>query len=550
MKDYPWFKHYPAGIPHEIDPDKYLSLVDLFESSIERFADLPAFENFDKIITYREIDKLSRDFAAFLQASGLRKGDRIAIQLPNVLQYPVAMFGALRAGLVIVNVNPFYTAREMRDKFQDSEIRAIVILENFAYRLEKISCFTGIEKIIITGVGDMVGGIKGPLINFILRYIKKDIKPYNLPGSISFTKALNRGAKIPFTRPEISRDNIAFLQYTGGTTGVPKAAVLRHKNILANIEQISAWMIPALEDRKEIVVTPLPLYHIFALTVNCFSFFAKGSKNILVTDPRDIPGFIKLLRRKRFTALTGVNTLFNALLADSRFATVNFASLKTVIGGGMSVQVAVSERWKKVTGVPLCEGYGLTESSPVLSCNPIDGTDRPGTIGIPIPGTQIMIADDDGNEVSTGTAGEILARGPQVMDSYWNQPDETSIVFSNGWLRTGDIGFIDSDGFITVVDRKKDMINVSGFNVYPNEIEQVAAMHPGVLEAGACGGVDETGKEFVKLFIVKRDPALSEDDMMRHLRENLARYKIPKMLKFRDSLPKSNIGKILRRELV
>jgi len=549
MKDYLWFKNYPANVPHEVETANYKSITDMFDQCVKRYGDLPAFENFGKSITYRELDEMSGNFAAYLQKYGFVKGDRIAIQLPNILQYPVAMFGALRAGLIVVNVNPLYTAREMRDKFQDSGVKGIVIIANFAYRLEKIHCMTSIQKVIVTETGDLVGGLKGGIINFVVKHIKKMVQPFHIPGTVSFKDAIREGRNLIFTPVETVAEDIAFLQYTGGTTGVSKAAVLKHKNILANVEQISAWMIPRIEDRLEIVVTPLPLYHIFALTVNCFAFFNKGAKNILITDPRNIPEFVKELKRRKFTAMTGVNTLFNALANNKDFKAAKIPGLKIVVAGGMAVQKAVAERWLNVTGVPICEGYGLTEASPVLTCNPIDGTDRVGTIGLPLPSTGIRIIDDDGNELETGKAGEILAKGPQVMDCYWNKPEETALVLNNGWLKTGDIGFMDEDGFVTVVDRKKDMIIISGFNVYPNEIEQVSVMHPGVLEAGATGGVDENGNEYIRLYVVKRDQSLTKEDVLVHLRENLTKYKIPKVIEFRDSLPKTNVGKILRREL-
>jgi len=549
MKDYAWFKQYPDKIPHEIDPDRYSSLVDLFNQCVERYTDLPAFENFEKVLTYKDVDKLTRDFAAFLQKKGLQKGDRVAIQLPNTLQYPVALFGTLRAGLTVVNTNPLYTSREMKEKFQDSGVKAIVIMANYASNLEEIISSTEIKTVITTEIGDLVGGLKGALINFVVKRIKKMVPRFNLPGAIKFKDALAEGGKEKFTPVELTKNDIAFLQYTGGTTGVAKGAILKHKNILANVEQISTWMLPTLVERKEIVVTPLPLYHIFALTVNFFSFFNKGAKNILITDPRNIPHFINEIKNCKFTAMTGVNTLFNAMLNNPDFLKMNFSSLKVVVAGGMALQKAVAERWKKATGMAISEGYGLTETSPVLTANPIDGTERVGTIGLPLPSTEIMIADENGNEVPVGTTGELLAKGPQVMEGYWHKPEETAMVFHNDWFKTGDLGFIDQDGFITIVDRKKDMIIVSGFNVYPNEIEQVAIMHPGVLEAGAAGGKDENGNEYMKLFIVKKDPGLTKMDVLKHCRENLTNYKIPKVIEFRDVLPKTNVGKILRREL-
>ncbi len=549
MKDHKWFKNYPEGIPHEIDPDRFSSLVDMFEKSVEKFENLPAYENFGTELTYREIDNLSRDFAAFLQKRGLKKGDRIAIQLPNLLQYPVAMFGALRAGLTVVNVNPLYTAREMRDKFQNSGVKAIVIVANYAYRLQKIECMTDLETIIVTEVGDMVGGIKGPIINFVLKHVKKVVPSFELPSPFTFKEAMKIGRNSEFTKVETTPEDIAFLQYTGGTTGVSKGAILKHKNILANVNQISLWMLPLLKDREETVLTPLPLYHIFALTVNCFAFFSKGAKNILITDPRNIPELIKEMKNNEITAMTAVNTLFTAMMNNENFASLDFSSFKVVIGGGMAVQKSVAEKWQNITGGPLCEGYGLTESSPVLTCNPIDGTERIGTIGLPLPGTEVKVVDENGNEVEAGVSGEIIAKGPQVMEGYWNNTEETDLVLHDGWLSTGDIGFADEDGFFTIIDRKKDMVNVSGFNVYPNEIEGIAVMHPGILEAGATGATDDEGKEFVKLFIVKSDPDLTIEDVRLHCKKNLTRYKIPKQIEFREELPKTNVGKILRREL-
>lgn len=549
MKDYAWFKKYPDKVPHEIDPDRYSSLVDLFNQCVERYRELPAFESFGKILTYDDMDRLTRNFAAFLQKQGLKKGDRVAIQLPNTLQHPVTLFGALRAGLTVVNTNPLYTSREMNEKFQDSGAKAIVIMANYAVNLQEIIPSTDIKTVIITEIGDLVGGFKGLLINLVVKRIKKMVPAFNIPGALKLNDALKAGASEKFTPVDLDKNDIAFLQYTGGTTGVAKGAILRHKNILANTEQISAWMIPTLIDKKEIIVTPLPLYHIFALTVNLFSFFNKGAKNILIADPRNIPHFIKEIRNYRFTAMTGVNTLFNAMLNNPDFHKMNFSSLKVVVAGGMALQKAVAERWKEATGMAISEGYGLTETSPVLTANPIDGTQRVGTIGLPLPSTEIMIADENGNEVPVGTTGEILAKGPQVMEGYWHKPEETALVFVNDWFRTGDLGFIDEDGFVTIVDRKKDMIIVSGFNVYPNEIEQVAIMHPGVLEAGATGAKDENGNEYMMLFIVKKDPNLTKMDILKHCRENLTNYKIPKVIEFRDVLPKTNVGKILRREL-
>ena len=543
-----WRGHYPEIIPHNIDPAKYSSIAELFSSCVAQYRDLPAFESFGHRLTYDSLDSLTRNMAAYLQNRGLVRGDRIALIMPNIMQYPVAMFAALRAGLVIVNINPLFTKREMYDKLRDSGAKAAVIISTSAQCIEAVAGKTGVTTVIVTGPGDM-SGLRGRVINFILKYIKRDIKKIRLPGCVKFMKALKAGSGLTFDPPPLTAEDIAFIQYTGGTTGTSKGAVLKHKNILANIEQISAWMLPGIKDGEEVVMSPLPLYHIFGLTVNLFAFFTRGAKNILIADPRKIGPLVREMKRHKLTSMTGVNTLFNAMLNQHGFADVRFARLKIVIAGGMSVHKSVSDGWLKATGIPLCEGYGLTEASPVLTCNPIDGTDRPGTIGLPLPGTEIIIADDEGNELPPYKHGEILARGPQVMDGYWNNDSETAGTFINGWLRTGDIAFMDKDGFITIVDRKKDMINVSGFNVYPSEIEEVAMLHEKVFEAGCTGGRDENGNEYVKLFIVKKDPGLTEEELLVHLRGNLTGYKIPSTIEFRESLPKSGIGKILRREL-
>jgi long-chain acyl-CoA synthetase len=546
-----WFDHYPKGVDHTIDPENYASLVELLEASIEKFNDLPSFDNFGKSITYRQLDQLSLSFAAFLQKEcGLHKGDRIAIQMPNLLQNPIAIFGALRAGLTVVNTNPLYTAREMEHQFNDSEVKAVVILANFAFNLEKVIAKTKIKKVIVTEIGDLLGGIKKPIVNFVVKHVKKMVPAYNLPDAVKFNYALKKGKQLKYERPKITNKDIAFLQYTGGTTGISKGAALTHRNMVANMEQISQWMRPKLIERKEIVITALPLYHIFALTVNCLSFMKIGARNVLITNPRDMPAFIKELKKYKFTVFTGVNTLFNGLLNRPEFASVDFSNFKIAVGGGMAVQDIVATKWKKLTGVPLVEGYGLTETSPVLSCNPIDGTERIGTIGLPLPSTEIKILDDAGNEVPTGENGEICARGPQVMPGYWNNPEESEIVFRDGWFLTGDIGRISEDGFIKIVDRKKEMINVSGFNVYPNEIENVISQHQKVLEVGAVGVKDAKSNEVVKVFVVKKDDSLTKEELITYCRESLTAYKIPKLVEFMDELPKSNIGKIIRRKLV
>jgi len=549
-QDFPWFKHYPKGIPHDINPDKYTSLVDLFEEACSKYGDMPAFENMGKRLSFNEVDALSADFASYLQnVVGLKKGDTLAIQMPNLLQYPVAMFGALRAGLLVVNTNPLYTAREMEHQFHDAGVKAIVILANFAHNLEKVLPNTKIETVIVTEIGDLLGGIKGWITNLVVKHVKKMVPEYNLPKAIAYKDVLSQGDKNTYKRPEIKSDDLAYLQYTGGTTGVSKGAMLTHRNLIANMEQISAWMIPKLREREEVVITALPLYHIFALTVNCWAMLKIGARNVLVTNPRDMPAFIKELKKQPFSVITGVNTLFNGLLNQEAFRDAGFKDLKIAVGGGMAVQKAVARRWEEVTGVPLAEGYGLTETSPVLSCNAIDGTERIGTIGLPLPGTEMKCMDENGNEVKIGEPGEIYARGPQVMPGYWKRDDETAKVFHSGWFKTGDVGVIDEDGFFSIVDRIKDMINVSGFNVYPNEIEDAIAEHPKVLEVAAIGVPDDRSNEVVKVFIVKKDESLTKEELISFCKESLTGYKIPKQVEFRKELPKSNIGKILRKEL-
>lgn len=550
MQEYSWFKSYPKGIPTEINPDCYDSVVDLLESTFKKFGDKPAYENMGKTLTFDDVDKLSAKFADFLQNhAGLKKGDRIAIQMPNLLQWVVAMFGSIRAGLIVVNTNPLYTAREMKHQFTDTRAKAVVILANFAQNLEKIIEDTDIETVVITEIGDMLGGFKKTLVNFVVKNVKKMVPPYKIEGVIKFNDALKYGASGNYVRHEINNEDTAFLQYTGGTTGVSKGAMLTHRNIIANMEQISAWMLPKLKPGVETVVTALPMYHIFALTVNCLAFLKLGALNVLVTNPRDMAGFIKTLKKFPFTVLTGVNTLFNGLLNQEEFKNINFSKFKIAVGGGMAVQDSVATKWKEITKIPLAEGYGLTESSPLLCCNPIDGTERIGTIGLPAPSTEIRIMDDMGKEVPVGESGEIFAKGPQVMKGYWEMPEETENVFMNGYLKTGDIGVINEDGFVKIVDRKKEMINVSGFNVFPNEIENVISGHEKVLEVGAIGIIDPKSTEKVKVFIVKKDDSLTEEEIISYCKENMTAYKVPKQVEFRNELPKSNVGKILRRIL-
>jgi long-chain acyl-CoA synthetase len=550
-KNFTWLKNYPVGVNHEINADKYTSLTEMLEESFGKYGDLTAYENFGVAITFKELDRLSLDFASFLQNNAnLKPGDRIAIQMPNLLQYPIALFGALRAGCIVVNVNPLYTAREMEHQLRDAGVKAIVILANFAGNLEKVLIKTPIETIITTEIGDLMGFPKKLIVNFVVKNIKKMVPKYHLPTAISFNDALSKGKKHSFTKPVIEGKDIAFLQYTGGTTGVSKGAMLTHRNMVANMEQISEWMKPKLIEREEIVITALPMYHIFALTVNCLAFLKIGAKNILITNPRDMKAFLKELKKHRFSVFTGVNTLFNGLLNQPDFKKLDFSGLKIAVGGGMAVQRVVAEKWQEVTGSTLAEGYGLTETAPVLTCNPIDGNEKIGTIGLPLPSTEIKIMDDAGNEVRVGFDGEICAKGPQVMPGYWQNEKETNMVFRKGWFMTGDIGRIDNDGYIRIVDRKKDMINISGFNVYPSEIEEVVSAHPKVLEVGAAGVTDERSVEVVKIFVVKKDPSLTKEELLAYCRENLTAYKVPKLVDFREELPKSNIGKILRRILV
>lgn len=545
-----WLKHYPKGIPHEINPDQYSSLIEVFNESVKQFADHIAYSNMGCELTYRELDQLSADFASFFQQLGLRKGDRVAIQMPNLLQYPVALYGAIRAGLVVVNTNPLYTAREMRHQFKDAGVKAIVLLSNSAHHLQEILHETEIEHVVITNVGDMLGFPKSLIVNSVVKYIKKMVPAYSLPNAYSFYEALDMGKEKPFHPVIMSGQDIAFLQYTGGTTGVAKGAMLTHRNIVSNMLQMMAWMNPTLEKGNEVAVLALPLYHIYSLTVNAFGMIAFGAHNLMITNPRDIPAFLKTLKKNRFTLFIGLNTLFNAMMNHPLFDTINFKPLKICVAGGMALQKAIAERWRAKTGSTVVEGYGLTESSPIASVNPIDGTDKIGTIGLPVPSTEMSLRDDDGKEVAPGQPGEICIRGPQVMKGYWNNPEETKkIMLPDGWLKTGDVGMVDEDGFFKIVDRKKDMILVSGFNVYPNEVEDVVATHPKVLEVAAVGIPDEKSTEAVKIFVVKRDQSLTKEELMEFCRQELTGYKRPKEIEFRTELPKTNVGKILRRAL-
>lgn len=545
-----WLNRYPADVPAEINPDRYGSLIDLFEHAVLRYATQTAFINMGKSLSFQQLDDRSRAFAAYLQQGlGLKKGDRVALMMPNLLQYPIALFGILRAGMIVVNVNPLYTPRELEHQLNDSGASAIVIVSNFAHTLEKVVAKTTVKHVILTRLGDQLSPAKGTLVNFVVKYIKKMVPKYYLPGAISFRQALQNGAQMEYIKPAIINDDLAFLQYTGGTTGVAKGAMLTHRNMQANLEQTKATYGSLLKAGEETVVTALPLYHIFALTVNCLLFIELGGANLLITNPRDIPGLVKELGKHPFTAITGVNTLFNALLNDDAFNKLDFSTLTLSAGGGMAVQKAVAERWEKLTGHYLLEGYGLTECSPLVSVNPYDIQCHNGSIGLPVPSTDIMLVDDNGNEVPEGEPGELCIKGPQVMLGYWQHPDATDEVLKNGWLRSGDIVTVDHEGFLRIIDRKKDMILVSGFNVYPNEIEDVLMLHPKVREAAAIGVPNDVAGETVKICIVKKDDSLTKEELITHCKRHLTGYKIPKIVEFRDELPKTNVGKILRREL-
>jgi long-chain acyl-CoA synthetase len=547
-----WLKSYPEGVPAEIDANALGSLGDFIRTSLEKYRDRTAFVSMDRTMSYGELDRKSRAFASYLKTVvRLPRGARVALMMPNVLQYPIAAFGALRAGYVVVNCNPLYSPRELRYQLADSGAAAIVVLENFASTLEKASDgLAALKTVIVTGVGDQLGGAKGLLVNSVLRHVRRAVPAFRLPQAVRFNRALGLGSQHAFTDTPIAPDDVAFLQYTGGTTGVPKGAMLTHRNMTANLRQIHAWLAPAIGADGEMFVAALPLYHVFALQVNGFVPLMIGASNLLIANPRDIPGLVKALRGAPFTALPGVNTLFNALLNDKDFAKLDFSRLHLSIGGGMAVQRAVAERWQSTTGKPLIEAYGLTETSPAAIANPLNIERFNGAIGLPMPSTDIAIRDDDGRDLKLGEAGELCIKGPQVMAGYWNHPDETEKVMTpDGFLRTGDIARVDERGYVHIVDRKKDMINVSGFNVYPNEIEDVAMSHPGVLEAGAVGIPDARTGEAIKLVVVRKDPALTEADLVAYCRQHLTGYKTPRQVEFRDALPKTNVGKVLRREL-
>lgn len=547
-----WIKNYQAGVPATIEDqmEKYNSIPDILEESFTKYADKKAFHCMGKDLTYGEVDHLSRKFASYLENNlGLKKGDRVALMMPNILQYPVALFGILRAGMVAVNVNPLYTPRELEHQLGDSGAKAIVIFENACHTLQGVLPKTHIKYVITTSIGDMLGFPKSLIVNFVIKKIKKMVPEWNIQNAIHFNQALKLGDSSKFVKPTLTKNDIAFLQYTGGTTGVAKGAVLLHSNIIANICQARAWLSPAIINGEEIIISPLPLYHIFSLTVSCI-FATVGGLNVLITNPRDMPGFVKELKKWKFTVITGVNTLFNGLLNNPDFKDVDFTTTRICLGGGMAVQKAVAEKWKKVTGKTLIEAYGLTETSPAACVNPLNIPEYNGFIGLPIPSTEVVIKDDLDKTLAIGEIGEICIKGPQVMPGYWKRDDETAkVMTADGFLKTGDIGIMNDQGFVKIVDRKKDMILVSGFNVYPNEIEDVVSQHPKVFEVAAIGVPDEKTTEAIKLFIVKKDESLTAEEIIKFCRENLTNYKIPRHVEFRTELPKTNVGKILRKDL-
>ena len=544
-----WLQSYPNGVPAVIDIDHIPSLVALFETACTQYADKVAYISMGKEMTYRQLDAESKAFAGWLQARGYQKGERVALMMPNLLQYPVTLFGTLRAGCVVVNCNPLYTPRELEHQLKDSGATAIVIVENFAHTLQQVVSRTAIKDIIVTPMGEMLG-LKGVVVNFIVRHIKKLVPAWSLSGALGFKQALATGRRHGWTPVPLTRDDIAFLQYTGGTTGISKGAMLTHANIASNVIQAYSWIKPVLRDGQEFIITALPLYHIFALTANCLTFMMIGARNLLIANPRDIPGFVREWGKYPVTVVTGVNTLFNALLNDPDFAKLDFSTMRVTLGGGMAVQGPVADKWRQVTGSTLLQAYGLTETSPAATINPLDMGEFNGSIGLPISSTEVSIRDDDGLEVPITQVGEICIRGPQVMKGYWQRQDETDLVFyPDRFLRTGDMGYVDKKGFVFLVDRKKDMVLVSGFNVYPNEVEEAVAMHPGVMDVAAIGVPDEHSGEAVKIFVVRKDPKVTERMLIDHCRGLLTGYKIPKHVEFRDDLPRTNVGKILRRAL-
>lgn len=544
-----WLEHYDPRVSAEINPDRYASVVDIFEQSVKNYGDSTAYINMGHAMTFNELDVQTRQFAAYLQNSGLKRGDAVAIMMPNLLQYPVAMFGILRAGMTVVNVNPLYTARELKHQLNDANAQAIIIVQNFACTLEKVVAETPVKQVLLTSLGDMLPAPKRWIVNLAVKYVKKLVPEFSLPQAIPFMDALKKGARQTFKREDITGEDLAFLQYTGGTTGVSKGAMLTHRNMIANLEQVSGILETVIEENKDLVVTALPLYHIFALLANGLLFLKYGCPNLLITNPRDMPGFVKELSKYPVAILPGVNTLFNGLINTPGFADLDFSNFKFGLGGGMAVQRPVAEKWEKITGTVLLEGYGLTECSPVVAVTPPQIGEYKGTIGFPVPSTEIKLLDDDGNEVAEGERGEMWVKGPQVMRGYLNRPEASDEILKDGWLATGDIARADDQGYFYIVDRKKDMILVSGFNVFPNEIEEVAAMHDNIVEAAAIGIPHEVSGEVVKLFVVRNNDSLTAEQVIAHCRNQLTGYKVPKQVVFKDELPKTNVGKILRREL-
>ena len=545
----PWLKNYPSGIPANIDTTQYENLCQFLEESFQKYAKLPAFYCMGRTITYKELDEMSKDFGAYLQYRGMEAGDRIALMMPNLVQYPIVLFGAIRAGMIIVNTNPLYTPREMKHQFTDSDVKAIVIAENSAANLESIIDETNIKMVITTSIGEFLGTIKGALVNFVVKRVKRMVPKFNIPNTVTVKSALKTGHKHELIKHNACQEDVVLHQYTGGTTGVSKGAMLTHGNLIANTLQVKAYIGNLLTDGQEISLSPLPMYHIFAFTVSALAIVSFGAKTVLVTNARDINSVIKEFNQHNISVFSGVNSLFNSLINNKNFKNANFKHLKVTIGGGMAVQNIVAEKWKEITGCTLSEAYGMTESSPAATINPLDGTAHIGTIGMPIPSTMLRVVDEEGNELGVEEIGELQIKGPQVMKGYYNRPEETAKTLKDGWLSTGDIGKMDKDGFFSIVDRKKDTILVSGFDVYPNEIEDVVASHPKVLEVAAIGIPNEKSGEVVKLFIVKSDKSLTEDEIITYCRGQLTGYKIPKAVEFRKSLPKTNVGKILRREL-
>ena len=549
MENRPWLTNYPGGVPANIDTEKYNTLVEFAEDCFSKWNKKPAFQCMGKTLTFSQVDKYSKQFAGYLQSRGLQKGEKVAVMMPNLLQYPIASFGILRAGLVAVNTNPMYTPREMKHQFVDSDVKAIVIVENFAHNLEKIINETGIKIVIVASIGEMLGSVKGAITNLMVRKVKRMVPKYNIANTVTFKEALSQGSKFQVSPLDGNKDDVIIHQYTGGTTGVAKGAMLTNGNLVSNMLQMSAWMGKYLKEGEEVTLSPLPMYHIFAFSVNCLAMMNLGALTVLVTNPRDLKSINKEFTRNKISLCTGINTLFNALVNNEAFNALDFSSLKVTVGGGMAVQRAVAEKWEEVTGCRLSEGYGMTESSPVITINPLDKTARLGSIGVPVPSTDVMITDDNGQPVPQGEPGEIRVKGPQVMKGYYKRPDETAKTIINGWLCTGDIGKMDGDGYFQIVDRKKDMILVSGFNVFPNEIEDVIIKHPGVMEVGAIGIPHDKSGEVVKVYIVRKDDSVNPEDIVAFAKESLTGYKIPKEIEFIPELPKTNVGKILRKEL-